>query len=460
MGGGGEGDAAGSGNNLHLVMFPWLAFGHISPFAQLARKLVSMDAGIVPRLEAMLTSATSGDGQGASNTSELSADGAELLKLAVDATSPAVRALLAELQPDAVLIDFATPWVCDAAVALGIKVLYFCVFSASAFAYTTVPARLVVDVDDGQQQSQRSPSARDLMVAPAGYPLDSVVATVPAHLGQDLMYIYTSFHGMPSVYDRVIAGVNGSAGLVMKTCHEMEGRYIDYISAQYGKKPVLLAGPVVPDPPQGELEEPWATWLSSFPDDAVVFASFGSETFLSIPATAELLLGLEATGRPFLAVLNFPKGTEDPAAELAARVPPGLEERVRGRGVVHTGWVQQQHILRHRSVGCFVNHAGFSSVVEGLVAGCRLVMLPMKLDQYFNAMLFARELGVGVEVARRDEDGWFRREDVRDAVAAAVATGGEGEGYKKWREFFTTDAMQDKFAVQFVRELKEVVRAE
>nr|CAB3449601.1 unnamed protein product [Digitaria exilis] len=118
----------------------------------------------------------------------------------------------------------------------------------------------------------------------------------------------------------------------------------------------------------------------------------------------------------------------------------------------------QQHILRHRSVGCFVNHAGFSSVVEGIVAGCRLVLLPMKTDQYFNAKLFARELRVAVEVARRDEDGWFGRGDVRDAVAAAVATEGEGES-RKWRDFFTADAVQDKFVVDFVRELKEVVRA-
>ena len=123
---------------------------------------------------------------------------------------------------------------------------------------------------------------------------------------------------------------------------------------------------------------------------------------------------------------------------------------------MHTGWVQQQHILRHRSVGCFVNHAGFSSVVEGLVAGCRLVLLPMKGDQYFNAALFARELGVGVEVAQRD-DGWFGRGDVADAVAAAVATGGDGDA--KWRDFFTNEAVQNKFQVDFIRELKKVVRA-
>ena len=105
-----------------------------------------------------------------------------------------------------------------------------------------------------------------------------------------------------------------------------------------------------------------------------------------------------------------------------------------------------------------MNHGGFSSVAEGLVAGCRLVLLPMKGDQYLNAALFARDLRVGVEVARRDEDGWFGSGDVADAVAAAMADGGDGD-LRKWREFFTSDAVQNKFAVDFVRELKEVVRA-
>ncbi|KAG2596333.1 anthocyanidin-3-O-glucoside rhamnosyltransferase-like [Panicum virgatum] len=474
MAGGGEGDAGSGSGAVHVVMFPWLAFGHISPFAQMARRLVSGEAagvrvtfltaaGIAPRVEAMLASAAGavrvlplslpqvpGLPAGAASTADVSADGAELLKLSLDGTRPEVRARLAELRPDAVLVDFTTPWVRDVAEPLGAKVLYFNVFSAAAFAYVNVPARLA--------GGKRPSSARDLTVAPAGFPAASALASMPPHQGADLVYVYTSFHGMPCASDRAVAGVRVSAGLVMKTCREMEGPYIDYISSQYGGKPVLLAGPVVPEPPQGELEERWAGWLSSFPDDAVIFASFGSETFLPAAAATELLLGLEATGRPFLVVLNFPKGGTGAAAEAKARTPPGFEERVRGRGLVHTGWVQQQHILRHRSVGCFVNHAGFSSVVEGLVAGCRLVLLPMKTDQYFNAALFARELRVGVEVARRDEDGWFGRGDVADAVAAAVATGGDGDA-GRWREFFTCDAVQNKFAADFVRELKEVVRA-
>uniref|UniRef100_A0A0A8ZWK2 Uncharacterized protein n=1 Tax=Arundo donax TaxID=35708 RepID=A0A0A8ZWK2_ARUDO len=367
MSDGGNEDAGGGA--IHIVMYPWLAFGHISPFAQLARKLVSGEAGVrvtfltaagnVPRVEAMLASAADavtvvplhlphvpGLPAGAASTAELSADGAELLKVAVDGTRPQVSALLAELHPDAVLIDFATPWVCDIAAPLGATVLYFCVFAAVSFAYLTVPARLL--------RGQR-PSAHDLTVAPAGFPPVSALAFVPACQGADLTYVYTSFYGMPYVYDRATAGVKGSAAFVMKTCPEMEGPYVDYISSQYDK-PVLLAGPVVPEPPQGELEERWANWLSSFPDNAVVFASFGSETFLTVAAATELLLGLEATHRPFLVVLNFPKGAD---AEAQGAHPTGLRgegegQRAGAHGVgaaaAHPAAPERRYLLEPRRI--------------------------------------------------------------------------------------------------------------
>ncbi|RCV39053.1 hypothetical protein SETIT_8G192500v2 [Setaria italica] len=460
------------GEAIHVVMLPWLAFGHISPFAQLARKLFSVEGGHnirvtfltadgnLPRVQAMLAPAAGaaavvplhlphvpGLPEGAASTAELTADGAELLKVAFDGTRDQVSALLSELRPDAALIDFATPWVTDIAAPLGIKVLYFSVFSAVASTYTVVPARRLHGA---------APSAGDFTAAPSGFPKGSALATIPPYQAADLTYLFTSFYGQPCVYDRVTAGIKACDAIVIKTCVEMEGPYISYLSAQFGR-PVLLAGPVVPEPPQGHLDERWASWLSSFPENSVVFASFGSETFLPTAAATELLLGLEATNRPFLAVLNFPKGA-DTEAELRARIPPGFEERVKGRGAVHTGWVQQQHILQHQSVGCYLNHAGFSSAVEGLVAGCRLVLLPMKGDQYLNAALLARELRVGVEVARRDEDGWFGGQDVSDAVALAMAEGGDRDG-RKWREFLTDDAVQKRFAGDFVRQLKELVRA-
>jgi hypothetical protein len=111
-GGGGNRDAAAP---MHVVMLPWLAFGHIVPFAQLARRLLASSssvrvtfltaAGNVPRVEAMLSSAGGVAvvplrlPEGAASMADLSPDGAELLKVALDGARPQVAALLAELRP-------------------------------------------------------------------------------------------------------------------------------------------------------------------------------------------------------------------------------------------------------------------------------------------------------------------------------------------------------------------------
>ncbi|KAI4980822.1 hypothetical protein ZWY2020_021307 [Hordeum vulgare] len=65
----------------------------------------------------------SGLPEGTESTAEVSADGAELLKVAVDGTRPQVATLLAELRPDSLLFDFVTPWVTGLATLLGIDYL-------------------------------------------------------------------------------------------------------------------------------------------------------------------------------------------------------------------------------------------------------------------------------------------------------------------------------------------------
>ncbi|KAG5151300.1 hypothetical protein JHK84_027772 [Glycine max] len=88
----------------------------------------------------------------------------------------------------------------------------------------------------------------------------------------------------------------------------------------------------------------------------------------------------------------------------------GLGKRVEGRGVVHNGWVQQQLILAHPSVGCFVTHYGAGSLTEALMNMCQMVLLPQpRGDHVVNARVMGGNLKVGVEVERGEEDGLFKR---------------------------------------------------
>lgn len=249
------------------------------------------------------------------------------------------------------------------------------------------------------------------------------------------------------------------SAIIAKTCKEMERQYINYIEAQHNK-PMLLAGPVVPEPPSGQLEKKWAQWLAKFEEGSVIYCSFGSETFLTEEAMRELLLGLEMTKLPFFVVLNDPEGEE----AIRKKLPEGLQDRVRDRGVIHQGWVQQQLILSHNNVGCYVNHGGFSSVLEGLVAGCQLVMVPQRGDQYLNSALFAGDLGIGVEVERQETTGDLTKDAVCEAVVKVMKKWekkDEGEekmeeNQTKWREFFVDKGVEERFIGEFIQKLKSL----
>ncbi|KAG9157737.1 hypothetical protein Leryth_017832 [Lithospermum erythrorhizon] len=93
-------------------MFPFFAFGHISPFVQLSKKLSSNGVKI----------------------SFFSAQGN------VDRIK--TMTLLSELKPHFVIFDFAQDWLPRLASELGIKTLFYSVFIALSTAFATVPSRI------------------------------------------------------------------------------------------------------------------------------------------------------------------------------------------------------------------------------------------------------------------------------------------------------------------------------
>ncbi|KAF3338892.1 anthocyanidin 3-O-glucosyltransferase-like protein [Carex littledalei] len=456
---------------MHIMMFPWLAYGHISPFVQLAHKIIAVAGssirvtflitkGNVPRVMTLLPCTplisilpldlphVPGLPPGAENTAEVTEEGAELLKIALDKTKPQVEDILMRTRPDIVIMDFVQAWLPSLAKPLGIKTLFFSVFPASALTYFFATSR---------QLHGPNPTLQDIMKAPAGFPASSLIQSIPAFKAANHLNVFNTSFGQPSVFNRFMKSIEDCDGTIAKTCMEMEGKYIEFYKSEHRK--MLLVGPVVPETPAGVLEKRWAEWLAEFPEKSVVYCSFGSEAVLTDEAVEELLLGLESTGFPFLAVLKFPSGEEKEEVEdiLNRKLPKGFKERVKGRGIVHCGWVQQQHILQHKNVGCFVSHVGFSSLMEGMIADCQLVMLPQRADQLTNSVLLEKELGVGVEVERNEADGSFRREAISDAIKAVMVE--EESRGKNWKEFLMNKEVQEKFMVEFVKSLRDLVAA-
>uniref|UniRef100_A0A0D3HLK1 Uncharacterized protein n=1 Tax=Oryza barthii TaxID=65489 RepID=A0A0D3HLK1_9ORYZ len=205
-----------AGETLHVVLFPFLAFGHINPFAQLARSLLAVGGvRVTPcclrtavAVVALHLPRVPGLPEGTESTAEVDADGAELLKLALDGTRPQVEALLARLRPDVVLFDFVTPWVADAARRLGVRSARFSIFPAVSGAYFMAHGRGLYGA---------RPTAEELASAPEGFPLSSPLSTVPTYQAAHFTHIFTSFHGMPSTHDRSVACHNACDALVIRT---------------------------------------------------------------------------------------------------------------------------------------------------------------------------------------------------------------------------------------------------
>ncbi|KAE9619218.1 hypothetical protein Lal_00047331 [Lupinus albus] len=454
-------------DKVHVVMFPFLAFGHISPFVQLSNKLYTHGIHItflsalsnIPRIKSTFNLNPAIEivplhfpNGIITNTADIPPHFAANLIHALDLTQTQVKYILLELKPHFVIFDFAQNWLPKLASELGIKSVHFSVYSAISDSYITVPSRL-----NGIEG--RSIIFEDLIKKPLGYIPNSNLS-LKTFEAKDFMFLFKRFGENITGYERVLQSLSECSFILFKSCKEIEGVYLDYIENQFGKQ-VLLTGALVPEPSIEVLEEKWCKWLDNFKPKSVILCSFGSETFLNDDQIKELAIGLELTGLPFILVLNFPSNT-NAKGELERILSKDFLERVKNRGIVHTGWLQQQLILKHISVGCYICHAGFSSVIEAMVNDCQLVLLPLKGDQFFNSKLIANDLEAGIEVNRNDENGYFGKEELLKAVNTIMVEVDKEPGkhirqnHMKWKEFLLNKETQDKFITDLVLQLKSL----
>ncbi|CAN6201771.1 unnamed protein product [Urochloa humidicola] len=194
-----------------------------------------------------------------------------------------------------------------------------------------------------------------------------------------------------------------------------------------GFPPVFAVGPLLPvrfpakDPADGYMQ-----WLDAQPARSVVYVSFGSRKAISLNQLRELAAGLEASGHRFLWVVKGAVVDRDDAGELGDMLgDDGFLERVRGRALVTKGWVEQEEILRHGSVGLFVSHCGWNSVTEAAAFGVPVLAWPRFGDQRVNAAVVAGSgLGAWEERWSWDgEEGLVSGEEVGEKIKAMMANG-------------------------------------
>ncbi|CAI8592993.1 unnamed protein product [Vicia faba] len=410
-----------SPSSLHIAMFPWFAMGHLTPYLHLSNKLAKrghkvsffipkntlnklLHLNLHPNLITFFPITVphvDGLPHNAETTSDVPFSLFPLIATAMDQTHKQIELLLKEVKPQIVFFDFQF-WLPNMTQKHGIKSLQYLIWNPISTAYLgNIP----------RKSRRKELTEVDLMKPPSEFP-DSCIKFHSHELRFLASARKLQFGSGVLLYDRIDIGTEFSDAVAFKGCREIDGLYTDYLQTVFGK-PVLLSGPLLPEPPNTTLEEKWESWLKEFKHESVVFCAYGSEGPLEPNQFQELLLGLELTGFPFLAALKPPNGFET----IEEALPEGLSERVKGKGIVYGSWIQQQLILEHPSVGCFITHCGAASITEGLVNTCQLVLLPRAgSDHIMNARVMSRKLKVGVEVEKGDEDGLFTKESVCEAV--------------------------------------------
>lgn len=453
--------------NFDVAMFPWFATGHITPFIHVANELAVRGHRIsilLPKKAQILLQHLNlhpnlitfhtitvphvdGLPPGVETASDIHLSKTHLLAAAMDLTRPQVHDFLSATKPQIVFYDFAH-WVPDITAHIGATSVCYSVVSASSLAIALVPARNV--------PCDRPVTVEDIKDPPPGYPSSTVVLRGPEV--RSLLFISLPFGDGITFYERTTTAMRNADVLSIRTCREVEGELCDYMASQY-KKPLLLTGPMLSKPTDTTpLEDRWTEWLNRFKPGSVVFCAFGSQYILEKDQFQELLLGFESTNFPFLITLKPPVGCET----VEEAFPVGFAERVKGRGIVYGGWVQQPLILNHPSVGCFVNHCGFGSMWEALLSKNQIVLVPHLGDQILNTKLLAKEIKVAVEVEKELESGWFSKESLRKAIKSVVDEDSEvgimvRKNHAKWRDLLGKPGFISGYIDEFLKNLEESV---
>nr|GMC96772.1 UDP-glycosyltransferase 91A1-like [Ipomoea batatas] len=388
-------------SKLHIVMFPWLAFGHMIPFLELTKLIaqkghkvsfISSPRNIdrLPKLPTALSSLINfvklplppipNLPENAEATIDLPYDDVKYLKKAHDGLREAMAKFFQEFRPDWVLFDFDAYWVPEVASEFGVSTAFFSICIAAFLGF------LGPGPSDVKYEKRTAPE--EFTVRPEWVKFETPVAF--------------RLHEILRIFSDGVAGDEDNVSDYSVSCRALK-------IAMFGGEELLGVRAGMAKRPGGD------------PPETVVYVAFGSEAKPSQLELTELALGLELSGLPFFWVLRTKRGETD---SDSVQLPEGFEERTRNRGVVCTSWAPQLRILSHDS--------GINSrVIE--------------------------EKKMGYPIPRDPRDGSFTRDSVADSVRLVVAEEAGGiyrDKIKEMKGLLCDKDRQDAYVESFLCHLR------
>nr|TKR99864.1 hypothetical protein D5086_0000188680 [Populus alba] len=267
-----------SKSNIRVLMFPWLAYSHIHAFLELAKKLSKRNFYIylcstpanlacikekepsVEFVELHLPSLPELPPH-YHTTKGLPRHLLSNLMKALDMSSCSFSRILTALKPDLLISDFLQPWAPAKALSLKIPTVLFMVSAAMPYCFLLDLVKI---------------SGSTALPLRSNYPRE-----------------YDYENDNLTLQDRLLQCLEGSSSLMLiRSLKELEGKYVDELSALAMKK-IVLVGPLVQELSEEENEKTEIIeWLNKKDPSSVLFVSFGSECYLSREDREELAHGL------------------------------------------------------------------------------------------------------------------------------------------------------------------------
>ncbi|XP_056176277.1 UDP-glycosyltransferase 91A1-like [Syzygium oleosum] len=454
-------------DNLHIVMLPWLAFGHMMPYMELAKWIAGKGHRISflaaprnidrlpkppPDLAPLISfvrlplPAVEHLPEGAEATSDLPYDKVPYLKKAYDMLQDPVAQFLESSDPDWIMYDFAPYWVGEIASRLGIRSVSFAILNAASLGFLGP-----MWVSKGGDYRKTPEDFTIFPTSPKWVPFPTKVAFRHFEIKKIFDAIMGDASGISDTY-RFRAGQESCDIIALRSSYELEPEWLSVLKDMQGK-PVFPIGQLPPSDPEtrGETDS-WQSIKESLDarkKGTVVYVAFGSE---AKPSQTEL--GLELSVLPFFWALKTQVRAAD--TELVV-LPDGFEERVKGHSMVCKSWVPQLKILAHDSVAEFLTHAEWSSVVEALSFGRALILFTFLADQGLNAKLL-EERQIGYPIPRNESDGSVMRHSVAESLRLVMVEEEERlyrEKAKEMRPIFGDKGIQERYVNNLLNYFQE-----
>ncbi|KAF3646237.1 Kaempferol 3-O-beta-D-galactosyltransferase [Capsicum annuum] len=198
--------------------------------------------------------------------------------------------------------------------------------------------------------------------------------------------------GFPSLLYNMALNLHKADGVVLNSFEELDPKINNDLKSKLQK--VLNIGPLVLQSSKKVIsdvnsdESGCIKWLDKQNEKSVVYLSFGTVTTLPPNEIVAIAEALEAKRVPFIWSLK------DNGVKI---LPKGFLERTNEFGKI-VSWAPQLEILAHSSVGVFVTHCGWNSILESISYGVPMICRPSFGDQKLNSRMVENVWQIGLQI--------------------------------------------------------------